>query len=105
MKIRVILTSLILLGFLFCLINPGQARMDPWWEDRYPGEHPWQHNDSPGPGDNLNYSTPHIVIIPISFSIKAIQLIPASNCTNGLTDDSSGFKSDLVEKLHFRKKR
>jgi hypothetical protein len=105
MKVKLIPAGLILFGFLFCLINYGQATVDPWWENRYPGEHPWQHEDSPGPGDSLGYSPPHIVILPINFSIKVILLIPCSDCINGLSDGPHRIESDRVQKLHFRKEK
>jgi len=66
MKIRVILTSLILLGFLFCLINHGQARMDPWWEDRYPGEHPWQDLECPAIDDTISLEMSSGIVIVVT---------------------------------------
>ena len=53
MKVKVILSGLILIAFLFCLINHSQAAMDPWWQNRYPGEHPWQESDSPPIDDHI----------------------------------------------------
>ncbi len=47
MRVKLILSGLIVTAFLFCLISYSQAAVDPWWQNRYPGEHPWQESDSP----------------------------------------------------------
>jgi hypothetical protein len=52
MKGKLIPSVLILITFLFCLINLSQARMAPWADPRYPSEHPWQDSDSPPRDDN-----------------------------------------------------
>lgn len=107
MKVEAILFGLILIGILFCLPNHSQACVGPPYFDPlgYPSEHPWQHNDSPGPEDNLDCPTVHIVILPINFSIKAIQLIQGINCTKRSSDRPSRLESDHVHKFHSCKKR
>jgi hypothetical protein len=68
MKVKAILLGIILIVFLFCLVNSSQALSDPFWENRNAGEHPWQESDFPPPDDDIvtpeNSSAIWIIDVP-----------------------------------------
>ncbi len=107
MRVKFAISALILLAIVACLPDNGQAYIGPPYLDPegYPSEHPWQHEDSPGPGDSLNYPTARVVIVPIGMSAVAIQLIQEANCIKRSSDGPHGLESDHVRKQQFRNKR
>jgi len=105
MKIKVILIGLILIAFLFCLVNHSQARRDPWWENRYPGEHPWQHDDSPGFQDDPNHVSSHVMILPVCLPTKVILLIQAPRYSTGSGEKTAKIIDCQRDKQHFHGKR
>ena len=107
MKVKALIFALMLIGIFICLPNQNQAYVGPPYFDplEHPNEHPWQHDDSPGPGDSENYLTCDIVIFPINFGFKAIQFIQGTNGTKRSSDRPSEIERNDVPKLQFREKR
>jgi hypothetical protein len=107
MRVKFVISALILLAIAACLPGNGQAYVGPPYLDPegYPSEHPWQHEDSPGPGDTLNYPTASVVIVPIGMSAVAIRLIQEANYIRRSSDRPPRLESDHVRKLQFRNKR
>lgn len=82
MKVRATLLGLGLAVFIFCSANLNRAalRLEPDPIDgidftAVPSEHPWQHDTAPKSGDGLDDASVHLVIFPVSATIKTIQLI------------------------------
>ncbi|KPL00645.1 MAG: hypothetical protein AMJ91_03865 [candidate division Zixibacteria bacterium SM23_73_3] len=82
MRIRVVVVGVGLLMFILFSVNCSQAidrpKLDP--KDNIhsmtcPGEHPWQHDDSPGDGGSSDNTLVYVVTLPVFSSIKTIQLI------------------------------
>jgi hypothetical protein len=108
MKGKAIFWGLILMAILLFMVYHSQARMGPpYYADPlgYPSEHPWQHNDSQEPNDTLGCWTTHIVILPISPSMKGILWIQNTSEIKGSSDASGGPKNNHIQILPLRKSR
>ena len=111
MRVKFVISALILLAIVVCLPGENQAYVGPPYfdPDGYAGEHPWQHADSPDPGDTLNQPTArikaHIVVFPVGINTMAIQLIQHANCDKRSSDRPHRNESDHVRRLQFRNER
>jgi hypothetical protein len=111
MRVKFVISALILLAVVVCLPRENQAYVGPPYfdPDGYAGEHPWQHDGSPGPGDSLNHLTArikaHIVVFPVGINTMAIQLIREANCDTRSSDRPHRVESDHVRRLQFRNER
>ena len=107
MQVKFVISALILLAVVVCLPDESEAYVGPPYADGLgtAGEHPWQHEDSPGPGDSLDYRTARIVVFPIGTRAQVIQLILDGSCFKRSGDSAHGLENDHVRKLQFRNKR
>ena len=66
MRVKFVISALILLAIVVCLPDESEAYVGPpyFGPDGYPGEHPWQDSESPPDDDKDGLDvTPRIVII------------------------------------------
>ena len=111
MRVKFVISALILLAIVVCLPHGSEAYVGPPYGDNLgtAGEHPWQHDDSPGPGDTLNHPTTritaHIVVFRVGINTVAIQLIQQANCDKRSSDRPLRNESDQVRRLQFRNER
>ena len=108
MKVKIVLVGLGLLMFIFCSVGLSQAAMSPKNNVRfltYPSEHPWQHDDSPGPPDSSDSGAPRMVILPVSSTINSILLIRIPRGITGSGEKTADVGAYQKGKQHLQGKR
>jgi hypothetical protein len=107
MRVKFAISALILLAVFFCVPVNGQAYVGPPYvdPDGYPREHPWQHEDSPGTEDTLDYPTARVVVVSFGINAVAIQLIQQANSIKGAGGCPHRLESDRVRRVQFDDER